>query len=357
MACEAFFLPATSGQRYCLFHRPATEEAARGALVYVHPFAEEMNKARRMAAVQARALAAAGYAVLQIDLHGCGDSSGDFADASWAGWLDDVELACVWLRARCAAPLWLWGLRSGCLLAAEAAQRGAPPAGLLFWQPVVSGKQHLQQFLRLKTAGAILGGAGERAENEAAGGAERATGKSAAGGTAGGATDRLRRQLAQGETVEVAGYVLAPALAGGLERSELLPPPPASRCEWIELAARPTAPLSPAAELRLARWRAAGHAVRGTVVAGPAFWQTSEIEEAPALLDATLRVLAQAGAECAVGDDAGGGAEDGAGFVTGEGCGKRAGNGFGKDSSEDSGQDSVRPSSAASKGEGEAAPA
>ncbi|MBN9422686.1 MAG: alpha/beta hydrolase, partial [Candidatus Accumulibacter sp.] len=121
MACEAFFLPATSGQRYCLFHRPATEGAARGALVYVHPFAEEMNKSRRMAAVQARALAAAGYAVLQIDLHGCGDSSGDFADASWAGWLDDVELACAWLRARCAAPLWLWGLRSGCLLAAEAA--------------------------------------------------------------------------------------------------------------------------------------------------------------------------------------------------------------------------------------------
>lgn len=356
MACEAFFLPATSGQRYCLFHRPATEEAARGALVYVHPFAEEMNKARRMAAVQARALAAAGYAVLQIDLHGCGDSSGDFADASWAGWLDDVELACVWLRARCAAPLWLWGLRSGCLLAAEAAQRGAPPAGLLFWQPVVSGKQHLQQFLRLKTAGAILGGAGERAENEAAGGAERGTGSGAAGG-AGGATDRLRRQLAQGETVEVAGYALAPALAGGLERSELLPPPAACRCEWIELAARPAAPLSPAAELRLERWRAAGHAVRGTVVAGPAFWQTSEIEEAPALLDATLRVLAQAGAGCAVDENAGGGAEGGAGPTAGEGSGKVSGKGPGTGSGDDSAQGSLRPSGTASKGEGEGAPA
>ena len=43
----------------------------------VKAWAEEMNKARRMAALQARLLAENGYAVLQIDLHGCGDSSGD----------------------------------------------------------------------------------------------------------------------------------------------------------------------------------------------------------------------------------------------------------------------------------------
>jgi alpha/beta superfamily hydrolase len=40
-----------------------------------------MNKARRMAALQARALAALGYGVLLLDLHGCGDSSGDFGDS------------------------------------------------------------------------------------------------------------------------------------------------------------------------------------------------------------------------------------------------------------------------------------
>ena len=56
-----------------------------------------MNKARRMAALQSRALAAAGFAVLQIDLFGCGDSSGDFADASWAAWQQDVALAVQWL--------------------------------------------------------------------------------------------------------------------------------------------------------------------------------------------------------------------------------------------------------------------
>ena len=38
---EAFFLPAEPGERFCLAHVPAG--APRGAIVYVHPFAEEMH--------------------------------------------------------------------------------------------------------------------------------------------------------------------------------------------------------------------------------------------------------------------------------------------------------------------------
>ena len=102
LATEAFFQPAPGGQRLFLHHRPAALPA-RGALVYVHPFAEEMNKSRRMAAMQCRALAGAGYAVLQIDLHGCGDSSGDFEDSTWESWLVDVALAAEWLRSQ---PQW-----------------------------------------------------------------------------------------------------------------------------------------------------------------------------------------------------------------------------------------------------------
>ncbi|HEX6736185.1 MAG TPA: hydrolase 2, exosortase A system-associated, partial [Azonexus sp.] len=83
------FLTVHGGQRFCLFH-PAQDGVAKGAVLYLHPFAEEMNKARRMAALQSRALAAAGYDVLQFDLLGCGDSSGDFADATWPAWREDV---------------------------------------------------------------------------------------------------------------------------------------------------------------------------------------------------------------------------------------------------------------------------
>ena len=131
---KAFFLPAElaeGGQRFCLFYPAEWGQnggAARGLVLYIHPFAEEMNKARRMAALQARALAQGGYSVLQIDLSGCGDSSGDFGDATWKGWVNDVVQGCHWLRGQSNiqsaasdnVPLWLWGLRAGCLLAVEA---------------------------------------------------------------------------------------------------------------------------------------------------------------------------------------------------------------------------------------------
>ena len=269
MAIEAFFLPASPGQRFALLYAPEDPVKLQGAVVYIHPFAEELNKSRRMAALQARALAAAGYAVLQIDLMGCGDSSGDFGDATWEVWLADVELACQWLQRRFGAPLWLWGLRTGCLLANEAANRMALPVNLLFWQPVLAGKQFLQQFLRLKMAAELLG-------NETKG-----------------VMERVRGQLRQGESVEVAGYLLSPALAGGLEKAELLLPHRSGRVEWIEISGRPDGSLSPAALARLTQWQVAGQRARSTVVNGPAFWQTSEISECPALLESSLLALSE----------------------------------------------------------------
>jgi uncharacterized protein len=270
---EAFLLPGSSGgQRLCLHHAPASPhaDAPRGVLVYVHPFAEEMNKSRRMAALQSRALAQAGFAVLQIDLLGCGDSSGDFGDASWDAWVDDVVRGAGWLGERYPdAPLWLWGLRAGCLLAAEAAPRVADPCHLLFWQPSTSGKQLLHQFLRLKVAGDMLDGKAK------------------------GVMDGLKRNLAEGRAVDVAGYTLSPALAAGLERATLQPPDAgrAVRVEWIELSSRPEAMLSPAATNAADLWLRAGFDLRARLVNGPAFWQTSEIEIAPALFEATLAAL------------------------------------------------------------------
>src|SRR5690349_8930312 len=112
---EAFFLPAERGNRFCVVNRPARE--TRGAILYVHPFAEEMHKSRRTAALQARRLAELGYVVLQIDLLGCGDSAGEFGDARWDIWQSDVQAGLAWLKARVDAPLALWGLRLGAMLA------------------------------------------------------------------------------------------------------------------------------------------------------------------------------------------------------------------------------------------------
>jgi exosortase A-associated hydrolase 2 len=272
-------LPGPLGRRFAVHHRPR-DGAPRGLVLYVHPFAEEMNKSRRMAALQARALAAAGFAVLQIDLLGCGDSAGDFGDATWAQWVDDVVCAARWLRQRHGGrattgdrmpPLWLWGLRCGALLASEAAWRLDAPCHFLLWQPATSGKTVLQQFLRLKAASELLSG------------------------QARGVTEQLRAELAAGRTVEVAGYRLHPELCRGLEQTVLRPPSEPGRMVWLELQPREGAALSPLAANAVAAWQAAGWAARAEVVTGPAFWQTTEIEDAPALLAATLAALDDAG--------------------------------------------------------------
>lgn len=281
MTIEAFFLPVAGGQRFCMFH--SVDKIGRtprlGQVVFVHALAEEMNRSRRMAALQARALARAGFDVLQIDLLGCGDSSGEFGDATWSAWINDIVQACQWLRAQPTStggagatrgklpPLWLWGLRAGCLLAADAARQLPEPCNFLFWAPPPAGRPLLQQFLRLKVAGDML------------------TGNSK------GAMEGLRHQLAAGEAVEVAGYALNPALARGLELANLNPPEAALRLEWLELSTRSDAALTPVAAQALARWHQAGYTVRSHQVTGPSFWQTAEIEDAPALITATVAAM------------------------------------------------------------------
>lgn len=274
---DAFFLPVEMGQRFCLFYS-AQGDRVRGQVLYVHPFAEEMNKSRRMAALQARALALGGFDVLQIDLLGCGDSSGDFGDATWESWVNDVVLGCRWLRERrCApdaaqerAPLWLWGLRVGCLLAVEAALQLEEPCNFLFWQPPSSGKPLLNQFMRLRTVGDMLGG-------------------QATEGMAG-----MHRQLTDGIAIEVAGYRLSPELASGLEQASLVPPVgrgQMQRLAWFELSTRANSSVSPATTASFSSWRQSGFDAVLHTTNSPAFWQTTEIEEAPELLEATTAVV------------------------------------------------------------------
>lgn len=265
---NAFFLPVEPGERFCIFHPAQGRDRGRG-LVYVHPFAEEMNKARRMAALQARNLAAEGFAVLQIDLLGCGDSSGDFADARWDLWIRDVSTAVEWLRQR-APKVSLWGLRLGAVLAAEVARD--PRAAidhLLLWQPVVNGAQFMTQFLRLRLASEML-----------------------ADGAASSAIDQLRAQLAGGQSLEIAGYELHPELAAAVGQLNLAAVvPKLKNVHWMEVGDDPAAPLRPASRRVLDAWRAGGVAASTSMVAGEPFWSTLEIAECEPLLRATTEAM------------------------------------------------------------------
>jgi exosortase A-associated hydrolase 2 len=267
VATEAFFLPADPGQRFCLLNAPPDGEPVRGAVLCVHAFAEEMNKSRRAVAVTARTLADAGWAVLQIDLLGCGDSSGDFGDATWAAWLEDIARGYRWLETRYRVRPSIWGIRLGGLLAAQSLAKFGPQPDLIFWQPVLSGRLHLTQFLRVKVAGDAIGEAAMRTDTKA-----------------------LRQQLARGETVEIAGYALAPAVAASMEAAELeLGAGYAGRVWWYEVGSGAGAAIAPASQAKIGAWQDRGIAVEATVVEGLSFWQTQEIAECPALVEATVR--------------------------------------------------------------------
>lgn len=261
---KAFFLPLRQGNRFCILHDPPPAAPRRGAVLFIHPFAEEMNQSRRMAALQSRACADAGWTTLQIDLYGCGDSDGDLAEARWEDWIGDVTDASGWLRERTAAAPVLWGLRAGCLLAAQVA-RASQPGGLVMWQPVLSGKQHLRQFLRLKAVSERIGG-GETA------------------------VDTVRDELERGRTVEIAGYPLNPGLAAALNAADLEPPAEPSRIAWLEVQARGAALSSPS-RARIEAFERAGHAVCARAVDGAPFWQIAGSRDAPALIDATLAAM------------------------------------------------------------------
>jgi exosortase A-associated hydrolase 2 len=266
---EPFFLGSGADQRFCLFHRPAGR--CRGAVLYVPPFAEELNRTRRMAALGARRLAAHGYGVLQIDLAGTGDSAGDFGNARWDLWKQDLDTGAAWLRARIDAPPTLWGLRLGALLALDYARTAAYPlAPLLLWQPVASGSAHLTQFLRLRTAHAMLG--------------EDAAAQNG--------TTALRAALDAGQTLDIAGYDLNPELARAIDAlpapDALVPPVPA---HWFEVLGAPgQAPGAAAARVKAA-WEARGTLLHVHTVTGSPFWATTAVSTCPPLLDATVGAL------------------------------------------------------------------
>lgn len=267
VAQDAAYVRGGAGTRFRLVSQPSAGKPI-GTVIAAHAFAEEMNKSRRMCARMARLMAQNGWRVVQKDLLGCGDSPGDFSDASWAGWVADIEEEL--LQADTAGPVWLWGLRAGALLC-SAVLPGRPQVNLLLWQPTASGAQHLQQFLRLHAGARIVGSAKSDREGSPA------------------------QRLRSGMSVEVGGYELAPRLASGMEQASFqVPPDHAGRIVWFEVSSDAAPDLSPAASRVIEELRERAIDVEAHALSGPAFWHTQEIEECEALLQRSLAALSRA---------------------------------------------------------------
>ncbi len=267
---QPFFLPGAAGPLFNQLYSPR-ETVSGTAVLLVPPFAEELNKSRRMLALLGRALSRRGVSLLIPDLFGTGDSGGDFVESRWELWLDDLGRCAEWLETEGVTHLSLLGVRLGVLLALDFAQRLEPACDkLLFWQPVLSGKQALNQFLRLRIASGLFAGNDKET------------------------TASLRQLLQSGESIEVAGYELAPELAFALETKGLdrIQPRVANSIVWLELASRPGRAASSPAKHLMGTWQGEGIAVAFESLVGDPFWATQEITEASALIEASCRHLA-----------------------------------------------------------------
>lgn len=267
VAVRPFLLEGAKGWLLATYFAPVADTMPRGDILFAPPFGEEMNRCRAMVAMQARDFARHGIGTLVVDPYGTGDSAGEFADAGWEGWRDDLGSGLAWLRSHGNGCRALWGVRLGAIMAAEMAARDPSIDHLLLWQPVLNGKTFFTQFLRIRIA----------AELDQADGVK--------------STDELRQQSAAGECVEVSGYRVGPDLARALDDVKM--PDVASmlsvRTTWLETLPSADAVVPRATTKAVEDLRAAGASVDFGSVVGPPFWQVHEREIAPDLIAATTR--------------------------------------------------------------------
>jgi exosortase A-associated hydrolase 2 len=270
-SAEAFFINGTAGKLFIIHYSPLEYPSSRRAVIIFPPFAEEMNKSRRMMALQARALAAEGMQVLMVDLYGTGESAGDFEQARWEIWREDIEVAASWLEKQGVTRFSALGLRLGALLAMDFNRRwGDRFERIVLWQPVQNGAAVLTQFLRTRWAASMLDSARE-AES----------------------TQDLRQKLRRGDSVEVAGYQLSPQLFRSIEELQLVPlaNPGSPPIYWLEVVSPGGSPLSVASKRVLETWGKSAIPVSATSVQGEPFWATPELTEVPRLIHATTNIF------------------------------------------------------------------
>ena len=275
MPVSGEFISGKAGPLALVAFRRHASVPPRFAALHLPAFGDEMNKARRMVALQARAFESMGGVTYVLDPRGTGDSAGELADATWQDWRDDALTA--WQRLREDSgedvPFLLWGLRLGALLAYDLVATAAlAPSALLMWQPVTAGRTFFDQFLRIASLQDPGGAGGAPSRSE------------------------LRQRLAAGEAVRVGGYALGPGLVNGAESIAIeRGPPPSCRVIWRDCVASEAPVAGPVTARIESSWRSQGVHLDLAAVTGPSFWAALEIEEAPALVAGTCEAVTRAG--------------------------------------------------------------
>ena len=247
-----------------MYYTPAETEADCSDVLYVHPFAGEMFASRNLISALARELSSAGVGVLTVDLYGCGDSSGDFGDARWDIWREDLAAAARWLQTQGRDRLCLWGLRLGALLAMDfAAHSQGHYEKIVLWQPVISGSAMLTQFFRTNL--------------------DEADSKMFAGELM---DPAARKALHESKSIEVAGYEISWELVRAIDNLEIASKGQAvsAPIHWTEIGERTETPFSADSLQVIAAWKRNGVSVTTHKSVGLPFWFFPHCTDAARLL-------------------------------------------------------------------------
>ena len=267
---EARFINGTKGRLFAMHRRPLNRLELGECFVLAPPFAEEMNRCRYMCTMISQQLAEQGHGFLSVDPYGTGDSEGNFVDADWDGWTRDIVAACEYAMELGYTRISLLGIRLGALLALNAAADMASLHRIVLWQPVISGKTSLTQFMRIRIAASL-----ERDED-------------------GGSVGDFEKSINEGKPVQVAGYDVSPALYTGIKTAhfdshlEFHKSPIA----WFNTLASEDRKTPRIETDFLKKWREQGADIHHETVIGPSYWAVHERTLAPALVKATARHIA-----------------------------------------------------------------
>jgi len=268
--CIPHFIKGKAGNLYTVYFPPQKTKHTPRNIIYIPPFSEEANRCRAMTSLQARTLASQGVGVLIIDPFGTGDSAGNFVDGNWQLWQEDILTGINWLKQEynydCDT---LWGTRLGAMLAIDVAYQLQSIKNLIFWQPVVNGKNFLTQFLRIRIAAELNEKNGIKSTSE------------------------LRQQFKNGESVEVSGYEVSSELAisiDDLKISKLLSLNKIN-INWFDVHSTEKIITSRATQKVLNECKQTKTTLTLHQIKGPAFWQLHERFLAPDLIKATTAVI------------------------------------------------------------------
>lgn len=268
----AEFKPFASGRLFCLRVAQKDSHPSRVVLV-VPPFAEEMNKSRKMMSLLLAETASDTTGGYLFDLYGTGDSEGDFCLATWDLWRANlIDMLDFIAAQKGGEQISIVAIRTGALLVnsvlAEKNDASHKINSIHYWNPVFNASLFIAQFLRLKLAANMMRNKGPKV-----------------------GVKELRQQLQDEGELEVAGYTLNQDLIEGMENSAISLHPSLSRLalHFYELSSLDQ--ITPGLMKKITEVGGAADLRFTHVVDGAQFWSTQEVSICEPLLSVTKKHL------------------------------------------------------------------